>query len=169
MTVPRRTPAHLIRGGLLVSALGLLVGCSVVGALVPSDDATDLLGVAPGGDVDLAVLAVGDCVSTVDGDILSGLDLTPCAEPHDWEVFHDLDLTGGAVPVRDGVVAAAEEGCGAAFLPFLGLADDATSDLGYTYLVPEATTPAPDGDLVVHCLVGDMSGPVVGSLAGAAR
>jgi hypothetical protein len=177
---PRR---RLLRNGLLGAAVLLLAGCSVVGAFLPSGDTDGALAVIDGGDTDVSELAVGDCINAVNGGILSGLDTVSCTDPHDWEVYDDLHVaataaetdaeTGaetGAAPGTDALVAAAEEGCGTAFLPFLGLSHDATSALGYTYLLPDVGAGSvPAGDLVVHCLIGDMSGPVTGSLAGAAR
>ncbi|MGY4857473.1 septum formation family protein [Cryobacterium sp. AP23] len=169
---PRR---RLLWCGLLGTAVLLLAGCSVVGAFLPSGETDGALAVIDGGDTDVSQLAVGDCINAVNGGILSGLDAVPCTEAHDWEVYDDLDVAStaddaGAAPGTDALVAAAEEGCAAAFLPFLGLSQDATSALGYTYLLPDASAaPAPAGDRVVHCLIGDMSGPVTGSLAGAAR
>jgi len=169
--LPPRKTARLLRCGLLSSAALLLTGCSVGGALIPSGAAS----LPAGEDTAASRLAVGDCVDAVNGDILAGLDAVPCAEKHDWEVYYSLVVSGSSDETGtvggDAVVAAAEEGCGGAFWPFVGLSTTSTSALGYTYLVSGADTSAaaaPD-DRVVHCLIGDMSGPVNGSLAGAAR
>jgi hypothetical protein len=161
-------PARVLRAGLLGGALLLLLtGCTVGGELIPAD------ALPTEGTVEAASLAVGDCVNAVGGDILAGLDAVPCSEPHDWEAYSELSVTGGAegagVPATDAAVAAAEEGCGAAFLPFLGLSPTDTSSLGYTYLISEDETGIGPGDRTVHCLLGDLAGPVAGSLAGAAR
>ena len=165
MSTPPGSAAGVFRCLLLSGALLLFAGCSAGGALVPSDDAplaVDGLGVAE--------LAVGDCVNEVTGDSPADLDAVPCAGEHDWEVYSDLTVAFAAAGTSsDAVVAAAEEGCGAAFRPFLGLSPDATSDLGYTYLVPQKDAGADSTEVVVHCLIGDMTGPVSGSLAGAAR
>ncbi|WEO76161.1 septum formation family protein [Cryobacterium sp. SO2] len=159
----------------IAAALCLLTGCSIVGTLIPSDETTDGPLVPVAGDtVDAAMLTIGDCLNAVDGDLLSGLDAVPCSDEHDWEVYAEFAVAPGAgdaggFPGADAVVAAAEEGCGAQFWLFLGLPTDTASALGYTYLAPdESDAPGPDGYLV-HCLIGDMGGPVTGTLAGAAR
>jgi hypothetical protein len=163
--LPPRNTARTLGHGLLGGALLLLTGCSVGGALIPSGAPTHSVE----GSIEAARLAVGDCVDALTGDILAGLDAVPCTEKHDWEVYFTLSVDGAAdtagITGGDAVVAAAEEGCGGAFWPFVGLPTTTTSALGYTYLVSGADSDDP----VVHCLIGDMSGPVSGSLAGAAR
>lgn len=164
----RRVSSARLRPVLLVAVTLLLTGCTDL-TLAPPKDAGGTVARAGSGEVDR--LAVGDCITVVDGDLHSGFDPVPCAAPHDWEVYLDLEIAGRPphsddLASTDAVVAAAEEGCGAAVRPFLDLPDTATSALGYTYLVPDG--PA-DRDRVVRCLIGDMSGPVTGSLAGAAR
>ena len=172
MSTPPRSAGRLLRFGLLGAALVLVPGCS-------ADAADAALTVVDGGDIDVSVLAVGDCINAVDGDILAGLDAVPCTEKHDWEVYAELTIAEASVDPRgtggtrsggtDAIVAAAEEGCGAAFWPFLGLSTVAPSALGYTYIVPDGSAGSGPKNAAVLCLIGDMNGPVAGSLAGAAR
>ncbi|MCU1445286.1 hypothetical protein [Cryobacterium sp.] len=165
MSTPPASAVRLLRCALLCGALAIFSGCSAGEALIPSE-----AGPLAVDGADAATLAVGDCVNAVSGDILAGVDVVPCAEAHDWEVYSVLTVAGPAAGGDpDAVVAAAEEGCGAAFGPFLGLSSNATSDLGYTYLVPPENTGTESVEIVVHCLIGDMTGPVSGSLAGAGR
>jgi hypothetical protein len=150
-------------GGLIV----LLSACTAGGALLPTE-------VHPTeGTIAAVTVAVGDCVNAVDGDISLGLDVVPCSDPHDWEVYADLPVTGEAegagVAATDSAVAAAEAGCSAAFLQFLGLAAGDASVLGYTYLIVEDTAGIGPADRTVYCLIGDLDGQVSGSLAGVAR
>jgi hypothetical protein len=143
---------------LLGCSLVLLAGCSAGGELIPAGAG------AFGGGREIPDLAVGDCVDA--DDISTNLAVVPCAEQHDWEVY--LRLTGpqgvGDDAARsDALLAAAEEGCDGAFWRFLGLPAGARTTFGFTYLIDEDNA---EGG--VHCLIGDMSGPVAGSLAGAA-
>jgi hypothetical protein len=161
------SPARLPLGGLVGGVLLLLTGCTAGAALIPTDAGS------AAGDTEAASLVVGDCIDAVDGDLAVGLDSVPCTEPHDWEVYTDLSVTDANVAAGDSapnaLIAAAEEGCGAAFLPFLGLGPAKTFSLGYTYLIVEDAAGIGPGDRHVHCLIGDLGGPVIGSLAGAAR
>lgn len=165
----RRTSSTRLRPALLAVAVLLLTGCTDLSLAPPEDAAGGSVTRVGSGEVDQ--LTVGDCITVVDGDLHSGFDPVPCTAPHDWEVYLDLEIAGRPqhsddIDDTDAVVAAAEEGCGAALRPFLDLPDTATSALGYTYLVPDGSA---DRGRVVRCLIGDMNGPVTGSLAGAAR
>jgi hypothetical protein len=162
---------RLIPAWILGCTLLLLAGCAAGGALIPADAPQ---GHAPesSGDIDAAALLVGDCINAVDGDLRAGLDSVPCTERHDWEVYADLSVTGAGVPAGDwaaDALATAEEGCGAAFLQFLGLDSAEGSSLGYTYLISADGAGIAPGNRDVHCLIGDLGGPVTGSLAGVAR
>jgi hypothetical protein len=173
MTARVSPTARLLRVALVGAAALFLAGCT---AATPTPAAGNVGSAsATAGTGDVSRLVVGDCVSAVDGDLHAGFDTVPCSTPHDWEVYLDLDLGGAGgqsadVAGTDALVAAAEEGCGAAFDRFLQLSQAASAALGFTYLVAEPGsgsdphTPMP----VVRCLVGDMNGPVTGSLAGSA-
>ncbi|TFD88086.1 hypothetical protein E3T61_13345 [Cryobacterium lactosi] len=164
--------------GILV-ALIALTGCGAVDAGIPATSAG--ISLAPGTDV--FTLSVGDCVNTATGDLRSGVSLVPCADDHDWEIYFEAGVPGTGpsgedYPGDEVLMAAAEADCGAQFGSFLGLdpaaaADtgsgtDALSELGYTYLIPSETDWRAQAEHEVTCLIGDMGGPVTGSLAGAA-
>ena len=164
------------RIGVTVLMLGALTGlsaCDALGGLIPGaenldEGTTELI---PDVSTDVFTLAVGDCLDGRDGDQHSGVATVPCSGGHDWEVFAATDLDGTEYPGGDVVVAEAEELCGAAFGPFVGLpeAQAATSALGYTYVTPTEADWAESSHRAIVCLIGDMGGPVAGSLAGAAR
>lgn len=155
------------------AALIGLAGCGVGGALIPSGSASGGPGDGGGTDVEASSLVVGDCLNAVDGDLLAGVDAVPCAAEHDWEVYDAFTVppvtTGTGFPGTAALVAAAEQECAARFGPFLGLAASTASSLGYTYVLPDQDGTGSEGTAegyVVRCLIGDMDGPVSGSLAG---
>jgi len=171
-----------VTAGILVALL-TLTGCGAVDDLIPLTTAS----LAPGLGTDLFALAVGDCVNAVDGDLHSGVSLVPCADSHDWEIYFEAAVpgtgaSGADYPGDEVLMAAAEATCGAQFGPYLGLDPGAAADgaagttadpdsvpeLGYTYLAPSETDWTDRADHGVTCLIGNMSGPVAGSLAGAA-
>lgn len=161
---------RLCRGVSIAAAVLVLAGCSAGASLIPSGSSSDgALTGADGGDVDASMLALGDCLDAVDGDLLTGLDTVPCSSEHDWEVYYEFVVPAaadGGFPGAATLIAAAEQDCGAQFWPFLGLSSSMASTLGYTYLTPEDGDPAAPAGYLVHCLIGDMSGPVTGTLAG---
>ena len=93
--------------GLILSAA--LTGCTAVGA-----DQVGINSTVPSGVVDGASLAIGDCVDEWNGSLQDGVSVTPCSEPHDWEVYYRLSLddpTTTGFPGDDLILAAAEETC----------------------------------------------------------
>jgi hypothetical protein len=92
----------------------------------------------------------------------------PCTEPHDFEVFRNVTLSGGDdYPGADPVYQEADALCGDAFEDYVEAAYD---DSIYDYV---EYTPTADGwvtgDRVANCLIGDPAGKTVGSLAGIGR
>jgi len=175
------TTAAIRRIGVTLLVLGALTGlsgCNGLGGLIPGADDLDdgTTGLIPDAGTDVFSLAVGDCLDGLDGDLHAGVATVPCSAGHDWEVYSltALDSTefpGDEFPGTDVIVAEAEERCGAAFGPFVGLpeAEATSSDLGYTYVTPTEGDWAEGGHRTIVCLIGDMAGPVAGTLAGAAR
>lgn len=170
------TTAAIRRIGVTLLVLGALTGlggCDALGGLIPGaedlDDGTTE--VMPNAGTDVFTLAVGDCLDGMEGDLHSGVASVPCSAGHDWEVYAETGLDGTEFPGDDVIVADAEELCGAAFGPFVGLpeVDAASSELGYTYVTPTEADWAEAGHRSIVCLIGDMDGPVAGTLAGAGR
>ncbi|RIJ59451.1 septum formation family protein [Clavibacter phaseoli] len=116
----------------------------------PSDDSAD---VRPAGDEDLDPVAD---VSTV-----------PCREPHDFEVYANVTITGDAFPGDDAVDAQADDLCGRAFGPFVDY-DYQDSIYDYRYFQPTSGSWS-TGDRIANCIIGDPAGKIVGSLAGIGR
>lgn len=163
-----RIAATLIAGGLVVGT----AGCSSISNLFSgsSEQRNDTGEIVEGGTTDVFTLAVGDCLTdTGSGVEVSEVPTVPCADPHAYEVYSELTLDAGDYPGDDVVSQKAEEGCAAAFEPFVGLAYD-SSTLDYTYYTPTETTWTQIDDRLVSCLISDTANAeTTGSLKGSAR
>ncbi|WP_300402569.1 hypothetical protein [Nocardioides sp.] len=100
-------------GALVMAGLWVLLALAVPATLFAiAPDRSDSGQVTSEGSVAPQDLQVGDCVR----DLLSeGYKLTvkvsPCAEPHQTEVFANFDLTDSTYPGDDETRALAEQGC----------------------------------------------------------
>ncbi|MBM7505156.1 septum formation family protein [Agromyces aurantiacus] len=147
-----------------------LSGCSLIGDLLPApqpqrDDTTQEI--TESGDADVFALRVGDCLEMVEGEAVETVPVVPCSEPHTDEVYHDFQMPDGEFPGDEAVTAAAEEGCLAAFEPFVGVAYDA-STLYVAWYSPTQESWEGVDDRMVSCTVSDPAGDVTGTLEGAA-
>ncbi|QIS40921.1 septum formation family protein [Clavibacter capsici] len=181
-TAARRTTLPAALAALLVAAA--LSGCSPqqIADLIPHDAPRDEKGaVTASGRTDVFDLRQGDCiedqslVDSVSGEDTDGVaqEVTavrtvPCSDPHDFEAYREVTLTGGSdYPGSDPVDAQADDACGTAFDSFIGF-DYQDSIYDYTYYQPTAEGWM-TGDRIVTCLVGDPAGKTTGSLAGIGR
>lgn len=166
-----RTWARLVALSAAVIAAGTLTGCGMIGDLLPAPqpqrDATTEE-ITESGEADVFALRVGDCLEMVEGAEVETVPVVPCDQPHTDEVYHDFELADGDFPGDDAVNAAAEEGCIAAFEPFAGAPYD-TSDLYIAWYAPTQQSWEAMGDRAISCTITDPSGPVTGTLAGAAH
>ncbi len=153
---------------LVLIATVSLTGCATISGLFGGAVRDDEGQISEGGQVDVLTLAVGDCLVGVEEGMQSSVDAVPCAEEHDLEAFHDFTLPAGDFPGEETVDQAAIEGCHTAFEEFIGLSYD-ESVLVYTYFYPSEESWTQADDRLITCLVGEESGPVTGTLAGAAR
>ena len=117
----------LVIGGLVVLAWVGLIGLAV--AASTHDAHRDSAGaVTRAGTVSVERLQVGDCFdqSTIpasgDSVAIATVDVMPCGQAHDWEVYDAFALEGAAYPGRHDVVAFAEGGCLRDYQPFTGAA-----------------------------------------------
>lgn len=170
MTARRTLVRTLIAAAALAAALPLS-GCSAVLDLLPRpaaepqrDETTQEI--VEESQADVFALRVGDCMNTVDEDVVSEVPVVPCGESHDDEVYFDFTLDDGDFPGDDAVLEASDTGCLAEFEPFVGLAYDSSTLDFYAYRPTEESWAA--GDRVVSCVIWDPAGQVTGSLAGAA-
>jgi hypothetical protein len=168
MRVPRLVPVAL-----LVASIGLLGGCAQVADLLDGSEPqatrdADSGEVTGGGEIDVFTLSVGDCMSdTGTEEEVYDVPVTPCDEPHDYEVYYDFSLPDGEY-VEDDVYAAAEDGCYNEFAAFVGLSYE-ESALDFSYFAPTQESWEQGDDRIVSCFVGDPSTQTTGSLAGVAR
>ncbi len=117
-------------------------------------------------------LDVGDCFnapSSGSAMLVDQVTVVPCAEPHDFEVYHAFDLTGDAFPGDDVIEDRWISGCLDRFEPFVGIPFD-QSVLDISAIFPTEETWESLDDREVVCSVTAVSGePRSGSAAGSAQ
>lgn len=157
----------------LASALALS-GCSTIGTLWaaygPAPTATAIATPPPGTNpTGRVALAVGDCVkrAALEDNNDATNPLVDCAKPHDLEVFAQETIPDGEYPSVDALTAMGQTTCRAAYGTFVGL-DFGLSHLDYLYYYPTESSWA-HSDRGLDCAVFDPTGPVTGTLKGAAR
>jgi hypothetical protein len=97
-------------------------------------------------------LEVGTCFDDPDNfNEVSDVPEVECSEPHDNEVYYLFDLPDGSFPGSAAVDTAADEGCFAAFQPYVGI-DYVNSILWYSYLTPTSGS-WDQGDREVVCFL----------------
>jgi hypothetical protein len=139
---------------------------------VTTAEATTTTTAAAGADpgpTSVFALSVGDCVTDEAGATgeVESVTIVDCGQPHELEVFHRHDIEGESLPDATGIDTLVREQCLPTFEQFVGLDLD-SSALDVHYFSP--TSDSWDaGDRELLCLVTDPSGPVTGSLEGAAR
>ncbi|MGO2111175.1 MAG: septum formation family protein [Pseudoclavibacter sp.] len=165
-------PSKIARAGLIgASALALtlaLSGCSLLGDVLGGGgaDRDDEGQVTETGTDDVFAMEVGDCLNEPDGTEISEVELVPCSEPHDYEVFAEQELPEGEFDSA-AIDQAIEDYCPVEFETFVGVSYD-ESELYYTAFTPTATS-WDSGDRLIQCIIYDDAGQTTGSLAGAGR
>lgn len=153
-----------------------LAGCSTVADIVsaateganssaPETRSEDTGEIVAGGVTDVFQLRVGDCLNDPGSDEVLEVVTVPCADPHDYEVYHHAELEDGEYPTN--LQETADDICMAAFTQFVGI-PYAESTLGFTHYTPTLMSWLHDGDRAVDCLAYD-EGLTSGSLMGSAR
>jgi hypothetical protein len=154
-----------------------LAGCA--GLSIPVGGATrddETQEVTEGGTESVFEISVGDCLLEPDGQEVFDVEAVPCAEPHEYEVYHEFEVDlGDEWPGTEAIGTAADEGCHPEFEAFTGIAFEESATLWYTAFTPLEASWA-QGDRVVQWIVYEASDdagmtivPVEGSLKGAAR
>ncbi len=152
--------------GIVLGVVWIAAYVAIVIAAILDDVERDPSGeITAAGTVAIDNLAVGDCVESVDneGSHMS-VDVVPCDEPHDNEVFARFDVPGDAWPGEEAVEADAEAGCWDALLEYAPTAYD-DPDVTLFHFYPTALSWA-DGDREIICLTEYLDGPRVGSIEG---
>ena len=113
-------------------------------------------------------LDVGECFNQPEsGSAVGEVELVECDEPHDFEVFHLVDVEDGEFPGESAVNEFADVACAAAFEGYVGR-DYQSSGLYVSYLHPTAASWA-EGDREVVCLLRMDNGQLSGSMRGSER
>lgn len=165
-----RTKRALLLAGSAVTLAVALSGCSAINSILGSGDADrdeETGQVTESANIDVFSLEVGDCMAATDSTEIDDVDVVPCTEPHEEEVFYEITMDDGAF--SDAAIDAASESCGGpAFTDFVGLAYD-DSVLEVYPIVPTEGSWDDLNDRVVQCVISDPAGSITVSLKGAAR
>ena len=172
------TKSLLAVGALALLGFGL-TGCSAAQDIAESVEGEisggesevrdgDTQEVTESGDLDVFKLALGDCFDDQGGTMISEIPVVPCADPHDFEVYHEIELPAGDFPGDEAIEAQAETDCAAQFATFIGMPYE-TSTLELTFLTPTSQSWSEADDRLIQCIATDPAGKTSGTLAGAAR
>ena len=108
--------------------------------------------------VDAVDLKVGDCLVDDPGEEeIADVDVLPCTQPHDSEVYAAMDIDAGAYPGEEAVDTMAQEFCLAEFQPYVGT-DYSVSALDVGYLTPTPTSWTLGNDREILCTVYRVDG-----------
>lgn len=161
----RRSVPVVVVGAL---ALALSACSSVVGAGSTEAVRDEGGAVVAAGVVDPFSVRAGDCLLEPEDDRVADIDVVPCDQAHDLEIFHAFAQPGEDYTSRNTLLAQAEAGCEPEFSPSIGI-PYGDSALEYRTFVPSEVGWR-HGDRTILCAVYD---PAVeqtsGSLLGSAR
>lgn len=122
------------------------------------------------GDLQVADLRIGDCFDLQEATATEVDKVTarPCADAHEFELFHDGTVDVDAYPGDDAFEAWVVNECLPAFAPYVGVAYEA-SLLEFSYFTPSEDG-WDQGDHSVQCVLYDPNeSDLTNSLRGAAR
>lgn len=153
---------------LVAVALSLTACSSVVGSDSPAAVRDEGGAVVTAGVVDPFSVQKADCFLEPDDDRVADVEVVPCGEAHDFEVFHAFAQPGDDYTSRNTLLAQAEAGCEPEFPAAIGISYG-DSALEYRSFVPSEVSWR-HGDRTILCAVYDPAvGTTTGSLFGAAR
>jgi hypothetical protein len=116
----------------------------------------------------VGALEVGECVqddTPRDKGQVETVDVVPCSQPHDEEVFAIVPLGGQQLPAEAELQRLAEPACTAQFRTYVGVASDA-SQLDFDWWTPTKESWA-SGDRTVLCVLENAdTSRLVGSMRG---
>lgn len=166
-----------------ILAATTLAGCGQINSLLGgSQRDADTQEVTEEGTDSVFDIQVGDCLLEPEGAGSTGtevydINVVPCADTHDYEFYHEFDLSSDddAWPGDDAIAEQADPGCYDSFETFVGVPFDESATLWYTYYSPTSQS-WDEGDRAIQCMVYEASddqgvavAQVEGSLEGAAR
>ena len=110
-------------------------------------------------------LSVGDCFNDPSNfEEVSSVETTQCSEPHDNEVYANLEVSNGSFPGIPAMQTTADEMCYEGFGEFVGTAwEESALDYGWLHPTEQSWD---DGDRVVTCFLYD---PELQKLTGSMR
>jgi hypothetical protein len=125
--------------------------------------------ISSAGTLSVYDLRVGDCFDeNSDADEIVSVDARPCDEAHEYEVYHDAQVSSASYPgdaFWDGVFV---DECVGAFQAYVGEPYE-TSAIYATWYIPSEESWA-DGDRIITCVLYDPEDPrLSASLRGARR
>jgi len=164
----------------LVAGAAVALGCSLAGCSslanaingdAAADDATGAS--AEGGTIDAFSVEIGDCIANPGDGEITEIEVVPCDEPHDGEVYDEVRMADGEWPGAVAVGNAAEEGCVAKFEDFIGIPynGEPESSVYVQFLTPvEETWNDPDlEDRLISCVVYIPGEKITGTLKDSRR
>ncbi|MFJ4225351.1 hypothetical protein [Microbacterium sp. NPDC089695] len=171
MTTLRMRRALALAGAAVALSVAL-TGCSALNSILAggagdADRDEETGQVTESANIDIFSLALGDCTVGSSTGLLEDIDVVPCSEPHDQEVFHEITMPDGDFS-QDDVDAAALQCFEDAYTSFVGVAY-ADSILDASTITPTKDTWEQLDDRIVQCVIYDPEGQTTGSLAGSAR
>lgn len=170
MSVVRARLGKVAVAAVLTASVVLLGGCSAItdllgGGATRDDDTQEI---TEAGTADVFDITVGDCFDDVSDGVVYEVPAVPCGEEHDNEVYYEFEVEEGPFPGEEFIDQLAGETCKREFEAFVGLDWD-NSELQVYPFTPTEGGWKDLGDRVIQCVIYDPSGPVTGSLEGAAR
>lgn len=163
-----RTRRALALAGSAVALSVALTGCSALNGILgggagDADRDEETGQVTESANIDIFALKVGDCMMEAPSGLLEDIDVVPCSEPHDQEVFYEITMDDGEYS-EEAIDAASQECIGDAYTTFAGAPYD--NSLGVYPITPTQQTWDELNDRVVQCVVTDPAGQTTGSLEG---
>ncbi|MFJ4175676.1 hypothetical protein [Microbacterium sp. NPDC089696] len=167
-----RTRRALALTGTAVAFSVALTGCSALNGILgggsgDADRDEETGQVTESANIDIFSLKVGDCTMDSPTGLLEDIDVVPCGEPHDQEVYYEITMPDGEFSETD-IDAASQECIGDAYTSFVGIGYQ-DSALDVTTITPTKDTWDQYNDRVIQCIIFDSAGQTTGSLAGTAR
>ncbi|MGF1599572.1 MAG: septum formation family protein [Acidimicrobiales bacterium] len=154
-------------GRSVVIATLLLTAVSCTSDDGPERDAEGA--VVTGGSLEAADLRVGDCFNGSEGEAVTTVDVVPCGDEHEFELYHRFDLPDGDYPGSEALEDRWLQGCLAEFEAFVGVSFD-ESMLDISGIIPTERTWTELDDREVLCSVTPLDdSPLVGSVRGTLR
>lgn len=167
----RKRRALVLAGSALALTVALS-GCSTISNILGGGNADadrdDETGqVTESANIGIFALKVGDCTMEAASGLLEDIDVVPCAELHDQEVYHEITMEDGDFS-EEAINTATEECIGDAYTSFVGV-DYNDSELVVTTIAPTKDTWEQLNDRVIQCVIFDEAGQIEGSLKDSAR